>query len=68
MKTLKLNDKVTLAKPAIDDRVYTIVNLFEDYEPGEIINSDSQKVVWADIRQNADDRPFLVILSELTKA
>lgn len=68
MKTLKLNDKVTLVRPAIDDRVYTIIDLFEDYVSGEVINSDSQKVAWADIRQNADDRPFFVMLSELTNA
>ena len=65
MKTLKLNDKVTLNKPAIDDRVYTIRALFCDYESGENEGDETVLTDFADIFQNQDDKPFFVKVSEL---
>ena len=32
---IKLNDKVTLKSPAIDNRTYAVVNMFQDYEVEE---------------------------------
>ena len=66
MKALKLNDKVTLNKPTIDDRVYTIRALFCDYEPGENEGDEMVLTNFADICQNQDDKPFFVKTSELT--
>ena len=65
MKALKLNDKVTLAKPAIDDRVYVIRALFADCEPGENEGDEMVLTDFADICQNYDDKPFFVKASEL---
>jgi len=64
---ITLNSKVTLKTPAIDDRIYTVVNLFNDYD---IIEDGQEPVLveFADIRQNSDDRPYLVKTSELQLA
>ena len=32
---ITLNSKVTLKEPAIDDRTYAVVNMFQDYEVEE---------------------------------
>lgn len=64
---ITLNSKVTLKSPAIDDRIYTVVNLFNDYD---IIEDGQEPVLveFADIRQNSDDRPYLVKTFELQLA
>ena len=68
MKTLELNDKVTLAKPAIDDRIYTVRNIFSDYESGECEGDEMVLTVFVDICQNFDDKPYFVKLNELKRA
>lgn len=64
---ITLNSKVTLKNPAIDDRIYTVVNLFNDYD---IIEDGQEPVLveFADIRQNSDDQPYLVKTFELQLA
>ena len=64
---ITLNDKVTLKSPAIDDRTYTVVNLFQDYEVDEE-GKEPTLVEFADIRQNACDKPYFVKVSELQQA
>ena len=55
---IKLNDKVTLKSPAIDNRAYTVVNLFKDYEVEEE-GEEAALIEFADIRQNASDNHTL---------
>ena len=64
---ITLNSKVTLKSPAIDDRIYTVVNLFTDYD---FLEEGQEQVLveFADIRQNSDDRPYLVKTFELQLA
>ena len=66
---IKLNDKVTLKSPAIDNRAYTVVNLFKDYEVEEEGEGEEAALIeFADIRQNASDKPYFVRVSELQQA
>ena len=58
------NSKVILKFPAIDDRIYTVVNLFQDYEVEEEGN-EPVLVEFADIRQNSDDKPHFIKTSDL---
>ncbi len=64
---ITLNSKVTLKRPAIDDRIYTVVNLFTDYD---FLEEEQEQVLveFADIRQNSDDRPYIVKIFELQLA
>lgn len=64
---ITLNSKVTLKSPAIDDRIYTVVNLFNDYDFLEEWQ-EPVLVEFADIRQNGDDRPYIARASELQQA
>ena len=64
---IKLNDKVTLKSPAIDNHTYTVVNLFQDYEVDEE-GKEPTLVELADIRQNASDKPYIIRVSELQQA
>ena len=61
------NSKVILKFPAIDDRIYTVVYLFVDYE---FIEEGNELVLveFADIRQNSDDKPYFVKTSDLQLA
>ena len=61
------NSKVILKFPAIDDRIYTVVNLFQDYEVEEE-GEEAALIEFADIRQNAGDNPYFVRVSELQQA
>lgn len=64
---ITLNSKVTLKAPAIDDRTYTVVNLFQDYEVEEE-GKEATLIEFADIRQNACDKPYIARASELQQA
>ena len=64
---ITLNSKVTLKSPAIDDRIYTVVNLFTDYDFLEE-GQEPVLVEFADIRQNSDDQPYFVRVFELKLA
>ena len=64
---ITLNDKVTLKSPAIDNRAYTVVNLFKDYEVEEE-GGEAVLIEFADIRQNACDKPYFVRVLELQQA
>ena len=64
---ITLNSKVTLKAPAIDDRTYTVVNLFQDYEVDEE-GKEPTLVEFADIRQNACDKQYFVRVLELQQA
>ena len=61
------NSKVILKYPSIDDRIYTVVNLFVDHE---FIKEGEEPVLveFADIRQNSDDKPYFVKISDLQPA
>ena len=64
---ITLNSKVTLKSPAVDDRTYTVVNLFKDYEVEEE-GKEPTLVEFADIRQNACDKQYFVRVLELQQA
>ena len=64
---IKLNDKVTLKSPAIDNRTYAVVNMFQDYEAEEE-GKETTLFEFADIRQNASDKPHIIRVSELQQA
>ena len=61
------NSKVVFKFPAIDDRIYTVVRLFVDYESIEEGN-EPVLVEFADIRQNSDEKPYFVKTSDLQLA
>ena len=61
------NSKVILKFPAIDDRIYTVVNLFQDYEVEEE-GCEPVLFEFADIRRNSDDKPYFVKTSDLQLA